>query len=251
MEPLFLDSVRKLLMTDKCTQCGNTYEQVGIHWSQSSCSYPNFSKHQREIITGLVMGDGYVDNSGNNPYLNVKMISPNYLKYIDSQFKIFGNGVRLSITAEESAKQNRDNGFSPNAKAENYSDKYRWQSMRHPELKEFREWYSTGNKIWPANIELTPTVLKHWYCGDGCWDNTGGNNRITIAISNESENTEKINSIFKNVGLPCPKRYKKYKRDSGSVKCDAVFTVDQSKKLWEYMGEPLPDFEYKWPEEYK
>jgi len=113
------------------------------------------------------MGDGCINTGGKNPCLQCEMISPNYLKYIDGKFGVFGKGVSLKKTAKESAKQCRDREFRPDAKEKNYSDVYYWRSMAHPELQKFADWYSTGTKVWPSDTELTPTVLKHWYCGDG------------------------------------------------------------------------------------
>jgi len=239
-------------MSDTCTQCGNKYQRIAQHWSTSStCKYPPFSDHQRKIIIGLLMGDGCIlRESKRKPRLICGMISSNYLKYINKEFGIFGNGVSLIRTGEQVANRSCERGFSPNAKTENYHNIYRWRSMSHPELEEFADWYSTGEKVWPDDIELTPTVLKHWYCGDGHWNDSVTSNRIIISMSNEINNQEKVDRIFENVGLPSPSNYSISKRKDGSKKCNAEFTVDQSKKLWEYMGKPLPDFEYKWPEEY-
>jgi len=238
-------------MGDVCQQCGNEYQRIAQHWSKgSSCSFPSFTDHQQEIITGLLMGDGCV-NTGSNPRIIVQMISPNYLEYITEKFGVLGNDVSLYKTAEESAKENRDSGFQPNAKEENYSDIYWWQSMCHPELQKFADWYRSGKKVWPAGIELTPTVLKHWYCGDGNWDNYDSHNRIRIAMANEIDNTNKVDQMFRNVGLPAPSNYTISERKDGSKKCSATFTVEQSQQLWEYMGRPLPDFEYKWPREFR
>jgi len=236
---------------ETCTQCRNKYEVVASHWSQSSCEYPSFTDHQRELITGLLMGDGCINTGGKNPCLQCEMISPNYLKYIDGKFGVFGKGVSLKKTAKESAKQCRDREFRPDAKEKNYSDVYYWRSMAHPELQKFADWYSTGTKVWPSDTELTPTVLKHWYCGDGTWNNNRENNYIEIAMANEIENTEKVGQMFENVGLPSPSNYNISERKDGSETCNAQFTVDQSKELWEYMGEPLPDFEYKWPRRFR
>jgi hypothetical protein len=202
------------------------------------------------MITGILMGDGYIHQSKKNPQLQVEMISPNYLQYVANKFGILGGKVNLYQTASEGAQRNRKTGFRPNADKVNYSDVYRWYSMAHPELKKFSKWYSTGKKVWPKDIELTPTVLKHWYCGDGHWRNYKNTNHIVISMSNESEEKEKVSQIFESVGLPSPNNYEIQKRKDGSETCNAAFTVDQSKELWEYMGDPLPDFEYKWPEEY-
>lgn len=235
-------------MTDVCQQCSTEYESIGQHWSMSSgCSYPSFTNNQREIITGLLMGDGTINRSKEyNPFLKSDMVSQNYLQYIDKELNVFGNGVSLYRTGKENAQVTCESGFSPTAKSENYSDVYRWYSMRHPELQEFSDWYSSGEKVWPTDIELTPTVLKHWYCCDGHWDNSGARNSIQISMANEAGNTEKVDVMFQNAGLPAPSNY-----NTSGLKCTAQFTVEQSEELWKYMREPLPDFEYKWPEEYR
>jgi len=194
------------------------------------------------------MGDGNIDTGTKNPRLEVEMISPNYLEYIADNFSNLGKNIKLRRTAKENAKHISNSGFSPDTKEIDCSDTYRWRSMYHPELQEFAEWYSSGEKVWPAGIELTPTVLKHWYCGDGCWDNYDSHNCIRIAMANEIDNTNKVDQMFRNVGLPAPSNYIISERKDGSKKCSATFTVEQSQQLWEYMGEPLPDFEYKWPQ---
>jgi hypothetical protein len=230
----------------ECPKCGEKYEKIGQHWRYSPSHRPKLTQKQLEITTGLLMGDGCMQKRSKNSYLQVRMISPNYLKYLDNVFGCLGSNISLTKTAAESAKENRDSGFSPNAKEENYSDLYTWITKTHPEFNEFREWYSTGEKVWPKNIELTPTVLKHWYVGDGCYDNSGTRNSIQIAMANEVENLEKVSKYFTNVGLPEPSNYNITENN-----CRAKWTKEDSQKLFEYMDEPLSDFEYKWPEEYR
>lgn len=238
-------------MTDTCRQCGNEYTRIAGHWSASKeCDYRSFSQYQKELITGLLMGDGWIDRSGSNPTIRSEMITPEYLNYIDKKLDIFGNGVSLRMKAEESAKENRETGFSKNAKKENYSDIYEWHSMRHPELNEFEEWYSTGQKTWPEKVKLTPVVLKHWYCGDGNFDNSNSQRHITIYMSNELENKDKVTKMFENKNLPTPTYYTS-KRGKNYSRCDARFTVQESQELFEYMGKPLPGFDYKWPKKYR
>jgi len=233
-------------MSDTCPQCGEGYKNVSQHWNYSSCERPSFTHHQREIITGLLMGDGNIDRGrGRKPRLRAKMVSPNYLEYLHMEFGILSTEVRLSNTAEEM----RENARSTNSvvsEHHNLSDVYSWSTVRHPELQEFSGWYSSGEKVWPESIELTPTVLKHWYCGDGNWSNNGSHNYIQISMKNEEQNTDKADNMFNSVGLPSPSTY-----NTSGGGCEALFTVEQSQQLWEYMGEPLPDFEYKWPEQYR
>jgi len=235
----------------RCPECGNNYEAMGIHWNSSPTHRPNISKYQKEVITGLLMGDGSINRSHKTPFLEVNMTSKNYLKYLDDIFGILSTGVKYRISAKNMAKKDRERGFNSEAKEENYSDQYRLKTRSHPELQQFANWYSTGEKVWPADIELTPTVLKHWYCGDGTWESRGTSNCISFAVANEIDNTDKIDKLFTNVGMPSPSNYNKSKRNDGTFKCNAVFTVNGSHDLWEYMGEPLPDFHYKWPEQYR
>jgi hypothetical protein len=227
-----------------CPECNNEYKSLGGHW-RGSCSPPKLTKQQKEIATGLMMGDGFLAfGGGKNPSLRTEMISPNYLEYLDDIFGCLSTGVKLEDTAEESALDARKRGFSQKANKENYSDLYRWSTRSLEELNNFN-WYKNGSKIWPDDINLTPTTLKHWYVGDGCFINECSSKRIKITMSNEVENTNKVDNYFKKVGLPSPSNYSINKRDDGNKKCDAQFTQSQSEKLLEYMGEPLPDFEYK------
>lgn len=240
-------------MCDKvaCPECGKKYKSLGQHWHHSPDHRPSFTDHQREIITGLMMGDGCINKGSNNPILQVNMTSPNYLEHLDEQFGCLATGVKLRTTAAENAKTARDCGLDSNAKEENYSDQYLLTSRTHPDLQEFADWYSSGNKVWPEDIELTPTVLKHWYCGDGHLSNEKTSGCIKIGMSNEVKNTNKVDKMFRNVGLPAPSNYNIQKQQkSDNLYCIAQFTAEQSKQLCKYMGKPLPDFEYKWPKKF-
>lgn len=189
------------------------------------------------------MGDGTLNRQG-TAHLACECVSPNYLEYVSQRFGPISNGFNLKNTSSESAERVRQSGFRPNADASNYQDLYRWRSCCHPEFEEMAKWYDTGNKVWPDNIKLTPTVLKHWYVGDGSLEVRGSHIEIRIGLSNEIDNKRKIVKMFNNVGLPSPE-FVDYQGNNGRVGM-ARFNVSESKELLKYMGEPLPDFEYKW-----
>jgi len=232
----------------KCPECGGEYQKLGQHWNFSPSHRPELTQKQIEITTGLLMGDGCILNDSKNCYMKVTMTSPNYLKHLNKIFGCLGTEIWLEKTAAENVKIHKKSGFNPNAKEENYSDVYTWPTKCHPKFNEFREWYSTGEKVWPEDIKLTPTVLKHWYVGDGNYDNHESCERIKIAMSNEIENTEKVSNYFQSSGLPKPTNFTEFDNGFGKS-CVAQWTTEDSHKLWDYMGKPLPDFEYKWPEE--
>jgi len=224
-----------------CNQCDNEFSRLGSHWyASSSCDFPLFTDNEEEVITGLLMGDGCIDNSTKNPSLVVNMTNKEFLKHLDSYFGNKSSGVNFFRSAKDQASQGR---FSDNP--DNYSDQYRWKSVTNPKLLEYRDWYSTGKKLFPENIKLTPTIFKYWYACDGTYDTSGSQNRISIAASNEANNKEKINSYF--INIPKPSNWNITERSSGGKRCNIVWTKSDTKKLFDYMGEPLPGFEYKWP----
>lgn len=239
-----------------CEQCGRVFERIGQHWTRSSeCKHPPLTERQYDICIGLLMGDGSVGaKKKKNQYIQTNMIVEDYLEYIDNVFGKLGTGVSLFKTSSDIAKNNIESGFDPDANDENYSDVYRWTTRSHPEITQLNSWYDSGDKIWPSDIDLTPTVLKHWYCSDGHYKHSSGNKYIRISLSNEIDNKDKISSYFKNVGLSKPNRWGTSERKNGSMRCVAVWNTRESEQLWEYMlqdgyGIP-PSFGYKWPSEY-
>jgi len=225
-------------MGSRCYNCGKSFEQLGTHWRMSSkCDYPHMTQHQKEVAIGHLMSDGYLDTRS-NPIIKTIMTNKEYLEHMDNVFQPASRGVVKHYTAKEMAEQQRSNGQNINAEKENYNDTWRWATRHFKELGNFTSWYESGDKIWPEDIELTPTVLKHLYVGDGTLTKNG---QIRISMLNEIENTDKVSSMFYTSGLPEPIRYDKH-----ATNCNAVFSKDQSIKLLNYMGEPIPGFEYKW-----
>lgn len=234
----------------ECHECGERYKTLGQHWGASDCTKPEFSHKQHEMIAGILMGDGSIAYHYDNPTLHISVIKKEYLDYINKKFGNLALGVNKRSEAKELAKKNRDSGFSPDAKAENYSDIYRLTTTAHHELKQYADWYSTGKKVFPESIDLTPTTLKHWYCCDGTMDTWYGNKRIRISAGNEKNNKDKIRGYFSGANLPEPKLscFESNSSQYNHTKMQIGFTVEETKEVFNYMGEPLPGFEYKWPD---
>lgn len=237
----------------ECQDCGKRYQRIGKHWATTDCEYPELTEEQHEIVTGLLMGDGSVAHHTrrSNPWVQVTMTEPEYLTFLDSKFPELGTGVTLTKTAAEKAQENRESGWRPDAKAEDYSDQYTWTTLAVPDLWEYREWYSrpTGKKRWPiSEIDLTPIVLKHWYVGDGNYTNNDSDRYIRISTSNERDRTDEIDEMFERAGLPKPDKWANYTTGERDVPvCYARWHVESSTELFEYMGDAPPGFGYKWP----
>lgn len=213
---------------------------LGSHYGSKPDHRPKLTDKQHEIITGLLMGDGHINRSSKNPCLRAEMINKDYLDYIDSKFPHIGLEVSLSRTASEQSKNHIDSGFNTSATAEEYSDCYWWETMTHQGFEEYASWYDSGKKEFPSNLRLTPTILKHWYVFDGSV--SGGS--IRIYVTNERDNKDKIESYFNQIGIDTT-QWSEVNRGSRSH-TSINFSVSDSKKLFEYMGEPVPGFEHKW-----
>lgn len=227
-------------MSNICPNCGEEKTGLATHWNSKRCEHPHLSDKQKEIITGVLMSDGYLRNhqKQNNASIKVDSINKEYLTYLDKTFGALSTGEpTCNRTAEEINKRKK----IPRFENSTYQDLYRWRSRSLPELNKWESWYNSGEKVWPKDITLTPTVLKHLYAGDG----SKCNNNMRIYLSNERKNKTKVNKYFTDAGLPKP-RWNDYERCDGSI-CSLIrWRVEESKEILEYMGEPISGHEYKW-----
>jgi hypothetical protein len=233
---------------DPCPHCGVRYRQLGKHWG-NGCPHPNLTSMHIDILTGIMMGDGSGKFSDrNNTSIRIGgFITPEYLYWIDSVFGELSTGVREGRTGEEHAEVLNESGFSEVATAESCSDQYWWSTRELPELNQFAEWYSTGEKVFPEDIDMNPVIFKHWYVCDGDYGNSGSSNQIRISASNELGNQDKIRSYFTDSVIPEPYKFKTGERTSRSGKYMKIkWDVDSTKRIFELM-DPAPGFEYKWP----
>jgi len=219
-----------------CLSCGTEYQRIGSHWSRGSCSYPELTREQEQIITGLVMGDGCItnENGKTHPRLIVSMITEEYVEYLNSKLPQYATGVSLK-SMENAPGQ--------------YQQVYTLNTRTSPAFDKWQAWYDSGSKVFPDDITLTPLVLKNWYVTDGCYNNSGRHNNIRISVSNEYGNGDKLTRYFSNANLPKPNISTGVReKETGN---DEFLTLywgnDESQELFEYMGKPLPGFTYKWP----
>jgi hypothetical protein len=225
-----------------CRSCGEEKERLGQHFAMSDCGYPDID---REIVDGLLLGDGDIPHKNKNAYLRVRNTNKEWLNQLSSTIPE-SYGPALSRTAEEVAKMNEDSGFSKNVELSRYNDVYRWQTASNEKLNKHRErWWKTGEKRVPDDLELTPIVVRHWMAGDGNL-NWSGDCFASVRFGRMDErDDEKLISLFEDVGI------ESVKRNGNHI---SVYSQDARDLLdW---STPEPDgMEYKWSyeskEEYK
>jgi hypothetical protein len=214
-----------------CLFCEDKYYNLSRHWASSPSHRPEYSEKQKEIMIGILMSDGWVSErvGGRKSRFQCEMVEKEYIKYLKEVFGVLCNEI-TEINKETD------------------QDIYRLSWKPHSFIDELSQWYSTGEKIWPE-IEITPTILKHYYVGDGHLFERGGedvNSRVELSMANESGNLEKVKRIFSPFTDDDFSVYKgQYGNEKGSLELN--FTVEGTEKFFKYIGEEEVDgFEYKW-----
>lgn len=222
----------------QCPQCGDVFEAIGSHWSQSyDCDYPEYTDRQRELAKGLTMGDGSLSTTGKSrkAHMVVMSVQTRFLSWIDEQFGALSAGVRLHQTGEEIQSNAADTGFgSPNDPWE-YHDVYTVHLRNHPTLAEMNgRWYPNGTICYPDSLSLTPEAARMWYCSDGglSWS---GKPYVTIGTHNEADRPEFLCDLFRQHGF-----------DPVWSEPLIRFTNDEAADVLEWLGDPVPGYEYKW-----
>lgn len=224
--------------TIQCPNCGNEYKRVSQHWALGSCKYPDLTQHQKDVFRGLLMGDGCIGNrKADNPLFVIGMANESFLEWLSDHLDQMLYDPRLSMTAKESAEYSGDIVSLQEADPESCSDIYRAQSPRHPWFTELASWYDSGGKRFPDNIKLTPTIAKMWYIGDGSLRQREPNPNVQITSVNESDRGNWLCDLFRDVGF-----------NPSYNGNNLVFGVADSKRFLEWLGDPVPGFEYKWNE---
>jgi hypothetical protein len=227
-----------------CHSCGKQMVYLAKHWQgkKYDCGFPAISQRQEEIIRGLILGDGSLSFGNSLPYLQMNLTNEDFLLWLRGEFEEIGGKYNLVKTAEEVADESRESGWNKDCDVEDCNDVYQFRTSIHPHFKKYESWYSGSKKRFPNNLNLTSLESKVWYCCDGDLKNGTTNSHKPIAritSRNEADNPSKLLKIFQK------HNFNPYWEEQSSKIC---FTVDETVKFLEWLGEPLPGFEYKWIE---
>jgi len=220
-----------------CPGCGRTFDMIGSHWAQATdCFRPAYTDRQREVLKGLVMGDGSLNRSGDSEFSMVVMSTQaRFLQHLDALFGPLSAGVRMHQDGETIAAGARKSGFDTSEGSWEYKDVYAVRIRGHPTLTEMRNrWYPDGQIRYPSDLVLTPTAAKMWYCSDGglSWARRP---YVAFGTHNEAGRPEFLKALFEEHGFD-------------PVWSDPLlrFTNDDTGDVLDWMGDPIPGFEYKW-----
>ncbi len=141
-----------------------------------------------EFIEGELLGDGSVYVSGKN--MAVYSHASKYFEYVCWLDRIF---------ASEGLVRSGDIGEYIHK--ENGATYYSYKSIACSELRVlYNRWYNSGGKQVPDNIQLTPTILRQWFIGDGSIKKDGTSVRFSVDNFN-ARSVEILRNEFKRIDI--------------------------------------------------
>lgn len=169
------------------------------------------------------------------------MTNKPFLEDLGEEFGILSKGVFEARSAEQqyqiAVTNNREGreGFEV-VNENNYSALYGLRTCLHPQLNSLRRWYDSGKKRFPADLSLTPNVCRAWYACDG-WlaVESEANPRAMFKVTNESDRPDFLVELFSDAGF-----------EVGLSRNAVQVPHSETVRLLDWMGEPPPEFEYKW-----
>lgn len=217
-----------------CNDCGKRFSKIGRHLSQSNCEYYSIDEYTMELLTGLWLSDGWIAHSSNDRYiLHVEMTNKKFLEWFKQSVNIPTSDVKLRSTAEESAERAVESGIVEQSNHDDYAALYRLNTIAHPDLAMFSQMSKT-------EVNLTPTISKMWYCGDGSVHWVNGFSFVQITISKTIDEIMQLTDQLDKQNIDT---------EIDSIRNDGKvirFNKNQSEQFLEWIGPAPPGFEYKW-----
>lgn len=195
----------------------------------------DLTQEAMEFLAGHIMGDGNLTNTGRSSYFTLSSKYPEYTQYVKDQLESFG------FKCSEIYNNSHTNRVSVNG----YKSKpiYTVRTRAYSELEELRKkWYPDGKKKWPADLKISPILMREYFMDDGSKGHTPtGRRSIYCTFSLPSRSQEEammIVSQLEEAGI------KATYRKSDSVAVSVYSTLD----FYKYMGDcPCSAMAYKWP----
>lgn len=200
----------------------------------STCDYPPLSARQKQILRGLMLGDGYLDIE--NGAIVTRMYNKTFLEWVENELGWIAKSVSLYETNVDVAK-NIQSGFGFNTESDDVFDYYGLRTMAHPWIMEtFESWYDDGFITFPPNTEFSPIAIKIWYVSDGNLSFHGNSRgRVIITSQNERDQPHVGERILKKGDIRASHSSEKFRVAAQDIE-----------KFFKYIGDPLPGFRHKW-----
>jgi hypothetical protein len=205
-----------------------------------SKTYEPLSLKVLEVIDGEMLGDGSLAMSEKNARFTYGTINREWTDYLREAL----SEIEMSIVRTQPETRTVDE----DGKVSHRQEKYVWETLVHTGLTEQRKrWYPDGKKIVPRDLVLTPTVLLHWYIGDGSVKKPGPKSeKQEIFLHSNCFNDNDIDFLIEKLaGLGIEARAN---RTSPTKSGQKLRIVNSSiPRFFNVIGQcPVPSYQKKW-----
>lgn len=178
----------------------------------------------REYLDGLLLGDGSLPEGRGNPWYAHTDSSKEYLLWLKSKLE------QLGLPCHD---------VCSNKKA------FLMSSAPTPGLKKLRKrWYPQGNKKIPCDLEITPTILKNWYIGDGSRYKSRSSFRIEICCCFDPEGKQRmVDQINERTDIEAHNNQRSIHILKEAHQAFFEYTLSDNHEI-------PPGYKYKFPKEY-
>lgn len=178
-----------------CPQCGNTYDAVTRHFAlSSSCSYPNLTPQQQEVLTGILLARGGIQspNEGNGS-VRVTDRNKEVLEWLWNQLGWLGGSVR-----EKELDTFDEVDASP------VGTTFELRTYSHPDFSYWRDrWYADdGSRRVPHRVTRTRRMIRATFALTGEYTPPSEESRahVRVAFGRTKPDGETLRQLFAGFG---------------------------------------------------
>ena len=140
-----------------CPVCGQTDERLPRHWSSESCSWPDVTRRQHDLVIGLLLGNATISGESANKCLQLVATNRTFATWIFEE---------LDWLADSLVRIDPPNSPDQTEHAANHC--YRVRARTHPKLMTYRErGDASGEKRVPLHLDLPVRSACVWYACSG------------------------------------------------------------------------------------
>lgn len=200
--------------------------------------------NNKEIIDGIILGDGCLwktERFNGATQLIISQINKDLVEYIRDSVapdcKVYMRPGRPYLYKNETLYG---------------KDAYKIQISSLDLNDYFYRWYKNKIKVVPKDLVITPTLVLHWFCGDGSTSYLSGRNRSRLVLCTHGFSHEEViflQRVMKNVCNLGIYKSNKIKKNGEFGYYLASINTEEIRKFFNYIGpcpKEVPSLEYKW-----
>ena len=211
-----------------CPICGRTDEQLPHHWSAESCSWPDVTRRQHDLVIGLLLGNATISGESANKHLRFVTTNRTFATWVFEELDWLADSL-VRVDPPKSTDQTEHT----------LNHRYRVRTRDHPELTSCCEWYdASGEKRVPFHLDLPARSARVWYASSGELHWQDDNHPSAGFTARDDKRANRIAGLIERAEFE-PTR-------TGT---QVRLPPRETHVFLEWIGDPVPGVGYKWATE--